>query len=122
MGPTEIGRNASYAGSKYKDTDNSGFLDDRMNFKVLDNQFQRRKEMNPAEHKPTVKEIGKSKYQGAPAHWFKRTQSGFLEQRFDFNAKDAAFQQRQRMNPVMKNETVEQIGVGLLFVCICCLL
>ena len=106
---SEIGTVKNFKGTQYDDSNDSGFLADRVNPLSKDERFQKRKEENPLKKKATVKEIG-------TVHNFKGTQyddsndSGFLADRIHPLSKDERFQKRKEANPTKKKETVNEIG------------
>ena len=103
----EIGK-ISYDGIKYDFSKDAGFLADRMNPKSKDEEFLRRKQLNPATPKQTLAEIGTNAYDGLK--YDDSNDAGFLADRVNPLSKDEKFKKRQQLNPIEKKKTVKEIG------------
>eukprot|EP00486_Rosalina_sp_Unknown_P005223 CAMPEP_0201570090 /NCGR_PEP_ID=MMETSP0190_2-20130828/12180_1 /ASSEMBLY_ACC=CAM_ASM_000263 /TAXON_ID=37353 /ORGANISM="Rosalina sp." /LENGTH=810 /DNA_ID=CAMNT_0047993245 /DNA_START=21 /DNA_END=2450 /DNA_ORIENTATION=+ len=106
---SEIGKVTDFKGIKYDDSNDAGFLADRINPLSRDSKFQKRKENNPLRKKETVSEIGTvDGYKGTK--YDDSNDKGFLADRMNPLSKDERFQKRKEANPLKKKETVKEIG------------
>eukprot|EP01084_Bolivina_argentea_P018585 34561_1 len=89
----EIGKN-KYSGTKYDDSNDAGFLADRINPLSKDAKFQKRKQLNPAKTKEKVSEIGTIKgYKGTK--YDDSNDAGFLADRVNPLSRDSKFQKKK---------------------------
>merc|ERR1711920_764166 len=101
----EIGKNSQFKGTKYDDSNDAGFLADRINPKSKDEEFLKRQQLNPATPKQTMSQIGKNAYDGLK--YDDSNDAGFLADRINPLSKDERFKQRQQLNPIEKNQTIK---------------
>eukprot|EP00485_Elphidium_margaritaceum_P019552 CAMPEP_0202730070 /NCGR_PEP_ID=MMETSP1385-20130828/186454_1 /ASSEMBLY_ACC=CAM_ASM_000861 /TAXON_ID=933848 /ORGANISM="Elphidium margaritaceum" /LENGTH=967 /DNA_ID=CAMNT_0049396343 /DNA_START=41 /DNA_END=2944 /DNA_ORIENTATION=+ len=106
---SEIGKAQGFRGIDYDDSNDAGFLADRIHTLSKDERFQKRKEENPADKKATVSEIGHVKgFKGA--EYDDSSDAGFLSDRMHALSKDERFQKRKEDKPLDKKATVSEIG------------
>ena len=108
----QIGDNKHYKGISYSLTKNETegtFLDDSVHPLSSEDSFQKRKMKNPLDPKETVEQIGDNLHYDGIKHSI-QISPGFLNEAVHPLSSAQRFEQRKLENPILSNETVEEIG------------